>query len=164
MKNCYEYFVILSPKSATGEQDIFLTKLEKIMVDNDVEKVARDDWGKRALAYPIKKQKDARYILYHLKAPAAIIKELERNCRLAEVVLRYLVIRVDKLKPGVAPTELSNKRRGGGDRRGGRDRWKPGGGGSYGGSAARDSRGGPPRSAVIKKDAPADKPTKSKGD
>ena len=124
MKNCYEYFVLLGAKTGAAEQEAFLEKFEKVMSSNDVERVGRDDWGKRALAYPIAKQKDARYIVYHLKAPPAVVKELERNCRLDERVLRHLAIRVAKLKPGVAPTEADPRRR---ERRG--ERW--GGGRSF---------------------------------
>jgi len=161
MKNSYEFFVVLSTKAATGEQDAFMGKLEKVMADNDVEKVARDDWGKRALAYPIAKQKDGRYIVYHLKSPPAVVKELERNCRLAEVVLRYLAISVSKLKPGVLPTEATGRRRSF-DRRGGGDRYRPRGGSSYGDRPPRrDSSGPPVRPAA--KDAGAVKPSAENG-
>ncbi len=111
MKNSYEYCVLLSAKSSAGEQEAFLEKLEKVMGSKDVEKTARDDWGKRVLSYPIAKQKDARYIMYHLKSPPSAIKELERNCRLDECALRYLAIRVEKLKPGVKPTVADSRRR-----------------------------------------------------
>ena len=103
MSNCYEYFVLVRSKISQTEQDSFLEKLEQVMDKNKVERVARDDWGKRQLAYLIGGEKEARYLLYHIKAQPAVIKELERNCRLDERVLRYLAVRVEELKPGFVP-------------------------------------------------------------
>ena len=58
-----------------------------------VEKV--DDWGKRKLAYPIQDLNDGHYILMHFSANPELPYELERNMKINENIMRYLVIRKD---------------------------------------------------------------------
>jgi small subunit ribosomal protein S6 len=52
-----------------------------------------DIWGKRRLAYLIRKQREGQYVLLHAQMPGEFIRELERNFRLTEPVMRYLVTR-----------------------------------------------------------------------
>jgi small subunit ribosomal protein S6 len=50
-----------------------------------------DLWGKRQLAYPIRKQKEGQYVLIHSQLEPSHCVELERNLRIQEPVLRYLL-------------------------------------------------------------------------
>lgn len=50
-----------------------------------------DVWGKRKLAYPIRKQNEGQYVLMKTKMPPAFCSELERNLKLQEPVMRFLV-------------------------------------------------------------------------
>jgi small subunit ribosomal protein S6 len=54
-----------------------------------------DVWGKRQLAYPIRKQKDGLYVFFQLKIPPTFGIELERNLRFLEPVMRFLIIAVE---------------------------------------------------------------------
>jgi small subunit ribosomal protein S6 len=54
-----------------------------------VEKV--DLWGKRRLAYMIKKQRDGQYVLVKAQIPPSYCTELERNLRFTEPVLRSMI-------------------------------------------------------------------------
>jgi small subunit ribosomal protein S6 len=55
-----------------------------------------DHWGRRRLAYPIRNQRDGYYAIVTAELPAEAPSELERNLRIAENVLRFLVIRTDE--------------------------------------------------------------------
>ena len=55
-----------------------------------VEKV--DLWGKRKLAYPIRKQEEGQYVLLHTEMEPSFCTELERNLRLQEPVMRFLIV------------------------------------------------------------------------
>ncbi len=55
-----------------------------------------DPWGRRRLAYPIAKQRDGYYVLIKADLPANIPSEIERNLRIAETILRFLVVRGDE--------------------------------------------------------------------
>lgn len=54
-----------------------------------------DLWGKRKLAYPIRKQKEGQYVLMMTQMPPAFNITLERNLRFLEPVMRFLVTSVD---------------------------------------------------------------------
>ncbi len=58
----------------------------------------REYWGLRSLAYRIKKNRKAHYMLLGLDAKPAFITEMERQLGLNEDVLRYLTIRVDAIE------------------------------------------------------------------
>jgi small subunit ribosomal protein S6 len=50
-----------------------------------------DVWGKRQLAYRIRKQRDGQYALIEAQMPPDSVMELERNFRITEPVLRFLI-------------------------------------------------------------------------
>lgn len=54
-----------------------------------------DEWGKRRLAYAINYKTEGYYVLMYIKAPADLPRELERNLKISDQVLRYLVIRYE---------------------------------------------------------------------
>ncbi|WP_254472713.1 30S ribosomal protein S6 [Bartonella sp. B1098] len=55
-----------------------------------------ENWGLRPLAYRIRKNRKAYYVLVNIDAPAAAIAEMERQMRINEDILRYMTIRVEK--------------------------------------------------------------------
>ena len=50
-----------------------------------------DPWGKRKLAYPIRKQNEGQYFLFNTHMTPAFIADLERNLRFVEPVMRFLI-------------------------------------------------------------------------
>jgi small subunit ribosomal protein S6 len=50
-----------------------------------------DMWGKRKMAYPIRKQNEGQYVLLKTKMDPSFCSELERNLRLQEPVMRFLI-------------------------------------------------------------------------
>lgn len=89
----YEVMVILDPsldeRTVAPSLDQFLA-----VVRNDggtVEKV--DVWGRRRLAYEIKKKPEGIYSVIDLQAEPAVVKELDRQMNLNESVLRTKVLR-----------------------------------------------------------------------
>ena len=50
-----------------------------------------DNWGKRRLAYQIRKQREGQYILFQLNVDPSFTIELERNIRFLEPVMRHMV-------------------------------------------------------------------------
>lgn len=54
-----------------------------------------DNWGKRRLAYPIKKLREGHYVLFEMQIPPAYSAELERNLRFLEPVIRFSIIQRD---------------------------------------------------------------------
>ncbi len=54
-------------------------------------------WGRRRLAYPIQRFRDATYVLFQFLAAPSILTEMERELKLDERIIRYLLVRQDKL-------------------------------------------------------------------
>ena len=58
-------------------------------------KVGKEDvWGKRKLAYLIQKQREGQYVLLNITMPPDATKELERNIRFLEPVMRHMLTTV----------------------------------------------------------------------
>jgi small subunit ribosomal protein S6 len=60
----------------------------------EVEKI--DLWGKKRLAYPIKKQQEGFYALIVMKMPPDQIRELDRVLGLRQQLIRHLVVATDE--------------------------------------------------------------------
>jgi len=54
-----------------------------------------DLWGKRKLAYPIRKQNEGQYFLFNIHVAPTFVVELERNLRFLEPIMRFLVTSVN---------------------------------------------------------------------
>jgi len=59
--------------------------------------VHENPWGRRRLAYQIDDHRDAFYVLYRFHAAAAAIVEIEREIKLDEQVIRYILVRYDAM-------------------------------------------------------------------
>ncbi|MCL2469029.1 MAG: 30S ribosomal protein S6 [Alphaproteobacteria bacterium] len=90
-----------------ARQDIPATQVEAlaasfsdIVSQNGGTVTKTEQWGLRALAYRIRKNKKGHYVLMNLDAPPAAVVELERNMRLNEDILRYMTVAVEALEEG----------------------------------------------------------------
>ena len=81
------------------DQEIDLGKaskrVEKIIADNGGKIVATDNWGKRKLAYPIKKNEHAVYVFYTVELPAGAVQKVETTLNITDEVIRFLITRPD---------------------------------------------------------------------
>jgi small subunit ribosomal protein S6 len=65
--------------------------------------VKQEYWGLRNLAYKIKKNRKAHYVLLAIDAPYDALKEMERTLRISEDIIRVLSVRVDAIEEGPSP-------------------------------------------------------------
>lgn len=90
----YELTFVLRPVDETN-----LTALQEritAQVQNaGGEIVARHDWGRRRLAYPIRKINDGYYTTLYVVLPGTAVRSIERLLKLNDDVLRSLFVRVD---------------------------------------------------------------------
>ena len=71
------------------------SKVEKVFADNKGKVVNADNWGKRKLAYPIKKNESAVYVIYTLDMPAEAVRKVESTLNITDEVIRFLITRPD---------------------------------------------------------------------
>ncbi len=88
----YEIVYILDPALDEAGVDTHLEKHHGGLTKAGGEIVAVDHWGARQLAYPIRKQGMGYYVVAHFNAPAEALPEFERQLKLDESVLRYLMV------------------------------------------------------------------------
>lgn len=74
------------------------------------EVVAVKNWGRRKLAYPIKKQQEGHYVFWYVDLPPTAPVELERQMRLNEDVLRFMVTRAE-LQPSPEEETIEEEQR-----------------------------------------------------
>jgi small subunit ribosomal protein S6 len=70
-------------------------RVEKIFTDNGGKVIKTDNWGKRKLAYPIKKNEHAVYVFYTLELPGESVKKVESTLNITDEVIRFLITRPD---------------------------------------------------------------------
>ena len=90
----YEILVIVDPKPTDEEVATLLTQVGEQAKSLGIEIDKVDNWGKRRLAYDIRKQREGTYAVFEAKAEPSMVRELERQLRLNENVLRFLSTRV----------------------------------------------------------------------
>ena len=102
--NRYELTYIIDTALEEEARKELIEKISSLIAQNggEVEKVD-ETWGKRRLAYPINDKPEGYYVLVTMQAPAELPKEIERNLRINENVLRSLVIKVEEKKHSVKP-------------------------------------------------------------
>jgi small subunit ribosomal protein S6 len=92
----YETTYILTPEAEEAERTTIKGRVKEIIEEQFGGNIVKvDDWGRRELAYDIKKQNFGYYVHTRYVAPANCIVELERILRLTDPVIKFLTIRVD---------------------------------------------------------------------
>ena len=91
----YEVMVILDPSLEERTVEPSLDKYLNVVRKDGGSVESVDVWGRRRLAYEIKKQAEGIYAVVSLTAEPATVKELDRQLGLNESVLRTKVLRAD---------------------------------------------------------------------
>lgn len=110
MEKVYELTVLLHPDLEIDLEKP-LGKVEKIIADNGGKVVKQDNWGKRKLAYQIKKQDFAVYVLLEVAIAPASASKVQGLLNITDEVIRYLMVEKDLKAPAEdkAADEAENK-------------------------------------------------------
>ncbi len=91
----YETLYVLKPDLEEEKRNELIEKFKTIIEkDGEIEEV--NEWGTKKLAYEIDKIKEGYYVLVNFKANTDLPKELERNFRISDDVIRYLVVNLEE--------------------------------------------------------------------
>lgn len=94
-------------------------RVKKILADNHGKITKTDNWGKRKLAYAIKKQDFAVYVFYTVEMPSQAVAKVEQTFNITDEIIRFLITRPDlkaQAKAEAQRTELAKKAAERGDR------------------------------------------------
>ena len=90
--NKYESVIIINPNCTEEAIKALESKFTGLINENGkVESV--ENMGKKKLAYEIKKNTEATYMLFNFEAKPELIAELERNYRIMDDILKFIVVR-----------------------------------------------------------------------
>lgn len=92
MNKLYELTVLLSGESTADEIKVASTAVGKLITAHKGKIEKEESWGKKYMAYAIKKQKEAYYLFWEVNLPASEAQGLERDVRLMDTVIRSLFV------------------------------------------------------------------------
>jgi small subunit ribosomal protein S6 len=102
----YELVYIINPNLEAESLKEVVDKFSEIVSKSKGTVVEVNEWGKRKLAYEVKKFDKGYYVLLDFCGLPTVVKELERNLKLDDRVLKYLHIKLDEDSD---PEELISK-------------------------------------------------------
>ncbi|MBW8754711.1 MAG: 30S ribosomal protein S6 [Sphingomonadales bacterium] len=96
----YEHVFLARQDLSQAQVDALAANATEIVETNQGKVVKTETWGLKNLAYKIKRNRKAHFVLLNIEAPAGVIAELERQTSINEDVIRYMSVRVDELEEG----------------------------------------------------------------
>ena len=93
----YEIVLLLDPTIEEPEVENTFKSVLDILTAQGAEIIEGEtiDWGKRKLAFPVKKKENAFYRIYHFNSESPAIEQIERRLRINDIVLRSLIVIYD---------------------------------------------------------------------
>jgi small subunit ribosomal protein S6 len=92
----YDIVVLVTPDVSEEEAAKIAVDYKKILTDGGAEIVKDEPWGRRRLAFPILRKKEAYYYYVQASSEPPAVAELERRLKLSDQILRHLAVRADE--------------------------------------------------------------------
>ena len=92
----YESAVLINAALEDEQIQSIISHIKEIVVSSGGEIKDIVDWGRKRLAYMVKKSKIGDYVIFRFNAPPNVITKLERYYKLDESILRFLTIGLSK--------------------------------------------------------------------
>src|SRR6476659_2385878 len=106
----FETIFILRPDTNQDGIQLVNTRVKHVIEELGGRVIKLDNWGKRKLAYEVKKQLKGIYLYWQYLGSTGVVEEIERNLRMLDSVIRYYTVKVDEnvdptAKPGAIDEE-----------------------------------------------------------
>ena len=89
----YELMVVLNPDIADDALPSSLERLQQSVTAQGGEVTNVDHWGRRRLAYPIKRHLEGNYVVTQIRLDPERVSDLDGGLRISEDVIRHLIVR-----------------------------------------------------------------------
>ncbi|MDE2406090.1 MAG: 30S ribosomal protein S6 [Sphingomonadales bacterium] len=106
----YEHVFLARQDLSQAQVDALAATATEIVESNAGKVTKTETWGLKNLAYKIKRNRKAHFVMLNIEAPAGVVAELERQTQINEDVIRYLTIRVDEHETGPSVQMRKNDR------------------------------------------------------
>ncbi len=91
----YELIYVVQPEATDEDRGKIAERVRDIIQRFEGTLVLEEDWGKRKLAYEIRKFNKGFYSYFVFGAYAGTVQEIERNLRMLDNCIRYLTIKLE---------------------------------------------------------------------
>jgi small subunit ribosomal protein S6 len=106
----YETIFILRPDTNQEGIQTVNTRVRGVIDQMGGRLLKLDNWGKRKLAYEVKKQLKGIYLYWQYLGTAGTVEEIERNLRMLDAVIRYYTVKVDEdIDPAARPAAVDEE-------------------------------------------------------
>jgi len=89
----YELTLVVDPDLTSENQKKLIEKIKKTIEEFKGKVQQTREWGRRELAYPIRKKKMGFYLLWEIKLPGKTPPQIDKKLRLEEKIMRYLLVK-----------------------------------------------------------------------
>jgi len=96
----YEHVFLARQDLSQAQVDALAATATEIVEAGQGKVTKTETWGLKNLAYKIKRNRKAHFVLLNIDAPAGVVAELERQTAINEDVIRWLTVRVDEHEGG----------------------------------------------------------------
>ncbi len=93
--NSYELLYIVKADMEEEARTALISRFSDLIVAAGGEITESDEWGKKKFAYPINYVNEGYYVLVNFKSQPTLIAELERNFRITEDTVRFMIVKKD---------------------------------------------------------------------
>ena len=92
----YELVYIVTPEASEQQVADLHTQIEPIVQRDQGTFDKTENWGRRKLAYEIGHHREGTYVVETISGGGDVMKEIDRNLRVTDLVIRHLIVRVDE--------------------------------------------------------------------
>ncbi len=96
-KKVYESAVLINAALEDEQIQSIVSHIKEIILNSDGKIIEIEDWGRKRLAYVVKKSKIGYYVIFRFNALPNVNLKLERFYKLDENILRYLTIKLSEI-------------------------------------------------------------------
>ncbi|MBI3607223.1 MAG: 30S ribosomal protein S6 [Nitrospirae bacterium] len=91
----YETICIIKTSLTDEELGKVITKVRGFIEKSGGEILKMENWGKKKMAYEVRKEKKGAYVFFRFRGPSPVVAELERQYRLEDSIIKFLTIKCD---------------------------------------------------------------------
>ncbi|HJX37478.1 MAG TPA: 30S ribosomal protein S6 [Anaerolineae bacterium] len=102
----YEFMYIVNPELEQEALEQLTSRIEQMIAAAGGQVLQLRSWGRRRLAFPIRRFHEGHYHVAYLQLEPNAIGDLRGRLALTEEVIRYLLVRTEVVPPGEAPEEV----------------------------------------------------------
>ncbi len=92
----YESLFIIRPSLTDEDTTALIDKMKGVAEKSGASMMRAENWGRKRLAYEVKRERKGTYAFFYFKGPGPVIAELERAYRLEDSIIKFLTVRLEE--------------------------------------------------------------------